>query len=489
VLSGPEGGRVFYDENTGQLKDHDPLETKLNLETRFWPARICEDDTGRLWMTHSQGVSFVRSDREGGGLDFSTYRIITDHIPTVHALPGGDIWLSSDNSLYHLRPPQTSDKSDPFQPILISVKDLRTGEELGPERALPMRWNLPYSENSIALRFFSGSYATRHALRYEARMNGGEWTPLDSSLLSLSNLREGEYRTEVRLLDAQGPIGRSTFLTFTVAPPWTRTLTAYVLYTIALVGLVFAVVQFFLNRAKAQSKALEKLVAQRTQQLQTAMKDLERETRTAATLAERNRLAGEIHDSLEQSFSALALQLETTAQFGGCPAEVSAGLKVARHMIAFSRDEVRHAVWDLHSPLLEAGGLKEALERLIALLVPSSVHAVVVVQGRPHSLGSTVEHHLLRIAQEGIANAVKHAGAQRIEVRLTFADHAVSLTVFDDGKGFDPETVLIGASGHFGLKSLRGRASKAGGKLEIISQIGQGTRVTASIPKVKTTIV
>ena len=226
---------------------------------------------------------------------------------------------------------------------------------------------------------------------------------------------------------------------------------------------------------------LRRRVASRTAELRTAMEKLQRETQTAATLAERDRLAGEIHDSLEQGFSGLILQLDTTAKLGACPPEVRTGLGLARNMVAFSRNEVRHAVWDLQSPVLENSDLGTALKKIVEQLAPETPHSTISVEGEARPLGSAVEHHLLRIAQEAIANGVKHAAAQNLDLVLSYSATEVSLSIRDDGCGFVPGDVLTGGLGHFGLRSLRGRASKIQGTLAITSEPGRGTTVAVRV--------
>jgi signal transduction histidine kinase len=227
---------------------------------------------------------------------------------------------------------------------------------------------------------------------------------------------------------------------------------------------------------------LRRRVAQRTAELHATMEKLRRETQTAATLAERNRLAGEIHDSLEQGFSGLILHLDTTAKKTQCPPDVRAGLALARNMVAFSRNEVRHAVWDLQSPILDNSDLGTALKNIIEQLAPETPHTTLTVRHAPRPLGSAVEHHLLRIAQEAVTNCVKHAEARSLEMILDYAEAEVVLTICDDGRGFVPGQVLNGGVGHFGLRSLRGRASKIHGTIAIVSAPGEGTRVEVRVP-------
>ena len=104
-------------------------------------------------------------------------------------------------------------------------------------------------------------------------------------------------------------------------------------------------------------------------------------------------------------------------------------------------------------------------------------------------LSSAVEHHLLRIAQEAITNTVKHAGARNLDIALTYSPEQVRLTIADDGQGFEPGEVLTGELGHFGLRSLRGRASKIRGTLKISSHIGLGTKIEVVVPSTATVTI
>jgi signal transduction histidine kinase len=482
VLAGPENKPVFFDENTRAVTDA-PGVRELFDQSPHPIQRIAEDDTGLFWGSFQHGIlSFAR---EAGRLtiDSTTYGAINEQIPLVQALPGGDIWVSSGQSLYHLDRKRARLPAPQFQPVLTSIRDGRTqAERFRTNRGLVPPGTLSYRDNSITFSFFAGSYSWKRVPAYEFRLNDEPWHTVAGSTLVFSDLPEGDYQLNLRLTDNRGPIGKPWRLNFSVAPPWYRTPYALATYPLLAVAVLFGLLRYSLRRAKARTAALEKLVADRTRELQTTMNQLQRETQTSATLAERNRLAGEIHDSLEQGFTGLTLQIETTANFSSCPPEVKNGLAVALNMVAFSRNEVRHAVQNLHSPILDSADLETALRHIVAQTVPSPGYATIRTEGSPRPLGSTVEHHLLRIAQEAITNAVKHASASRLEVVLSFGPSGVQLAICDDGRGFDPGAVLNSNFGHFGLPSFRGRASKIGGTVEIISRPGAGTRIVVHVP-------
>jgi signal transduction histidine kinase len=478
VLSAPPHGRLFFDDRREEFVSHPPLKSALEAAP-YWVSRLEEDGTGNLWASHEHGIFVLHRKGETYEADTATYSVLTEHNSQVKTLPGGGVWISDGESLYHTDRLRRADTLPAFRPTLVSAREIRGNREL---LVAPSSSNLlaplTYAENSVAFRFFAGSYAARHTPNYEFRMNDNAWSSLEaSSLLRLLDLHEGAYRLEVRLVDDRGPLGPTVAYQFTILPPRYRTWYAYAAYVLAAALLVFVLVRLFLHRAKAQHAILEKMVAVRTDELNTAMQRLEQETRTAATLAERNRLAGEIHDSLEQGFSGLMFQLETTAGLADCPPAVKGGLVVAKNMVAFSRNEIRHAVWDLHSPMLESGGIEPALKNIIAQIAPDQKQMTLDVRGTPRSLGSSVEHHLLRIAQEAIANAVKHAGASRVDVRLEFSEQQVQMSVTDDGCGFNPAVAMGPPAGHMGLRSMRGRADKIGATLHVDSRPGAGTRI------------
>ncbi|WP_158305429.1 sensor histidine kinase [Opitutus terrae] len=490
VLSGSEGQRVFFDERR-QTFTAAPELNELFRQAPYPLVRICADETGTWWGSHQQGVLWVTARAGRYTFDSTSYQAIDERVPLIRALPSGEIWVSTGQSLYRLDRHGSSPPAAAFSPVLVSIRDSRTNAEIPRPAGTPaLLQPLGYDQNSVRFDFFAGSYASMRPPAYEYRLNDQPWEQVASgSSVALSDLHEGVYRLRVRLIDSRGPIGASKAFGFTVTPPWYRHWYVLASYPILLAALLFGLVRFAMRRAEARNAALEQLVAQRTGELQTTMRQLQQETRTSATLAERNRLAGEIHDSLEQGFTGLTLQLETTAAFSTCSPEVKSGLAVALNMVAFSRNEVRHAVRDMHSPILASADLETALRQILAQVAPHADYARLRIEGSPVRLGSSVEHHLLRIAQEAIANAVKHAAASHLAVTLAFRKSEVELDIRDDGRGFDPAAVLNAGIGHFGLPSFRGRANKIGGTVEITSRPGAGTRITVRVPVEKAVIL
>ena len=483
ALSGSGASALFLDEQTLAPVEA-PALRRLFAESPHWIQRLCRDDQGRLWASYDRGVMAVAEVEGRWRFDDRTYAGINGPTPRVTALPGGDIWVSTGGSLHHLRPEGQAAPPPASEPLLLSIRNGRTnaripsgnlsGGELG---------RFAYSANSLQLDFFAGSYAAVRPFSYECRLNDREWQRVTTgSSVLLSDLYEGHYDLAVRTVDGDGTAGPATRFRLEIAPPWYRRWFSFAAYPLLAAGLVLGVQRLAVRRARQRQAELERQVTERTGELHATMEQLEQVTMTSATLAERNRLAVEIHDSLEQGFAGLSLQLETTAGLSGCPQPVKAGLTAALNMVAFCRDEIRHAVQDLHSPILDSVDLGAALEQIATQLIPLADFATIRVEGTPRPTDPATEHHLLRIAQEAIANVVKHAAARHVEIVLAYETDGVRLCIRDDGKGFDPEAVRRGPGGHFGLPSFRNRASKIGGSVRIDSRRGTGTTITVRVP-------
>jgi signal transduction histidine kinase len=222
------------------------------------------------------------------------------------------------------------------------------------------------------------------------------------------------------------------------------------------------------------------LARRRLRQSTVARKQSEAEF--SAILAERNRIAREIHDTLAQGLGAISMHLEVAK------GEVSAGSSAAAHLAeasSLTRDslrEARNSIWNMRSQVLErhdlAGALAGVLDQLTEI---DDIEGRFLVNGDRFRLSPVTENNLLRIGQEAISNAVKHSEAKHIEVTLGFSAREVSIRVKDDGCGFDP--VESQADGrHFGIVGLRERAQELGAVLRLASAPGHGTEVILNFP-------
>ncbi len=223
--------------------------------------------------------------------------------------------------------------------------------------------------------------------------------------------------------------------------------------------------------------------------------------REAGRLAERQRLAREIHDTLAQGLSSIvllaraaesALPSATLPEASEAPA-ASAARERIREIGATAADnlaEARRFVADLTPPSLQDSTLPEALRRAVAgsgaaTGAGAGPEVAFHVDGDPVPLPVEAEVALLRLTQEALANARRHAGAERVAVTLSYLDDQVTLDVYDDGRGFDPDgpgRMARGRGAGFGLHGMRERIADLGGDFAIESAPGEGTAVAASLP-------
>jgi signal transduction histidine kinase/ligand-binding sensor domain-containing protein len=208
-----------------------------------------------------------------------------------------------------------------------------------------------------------------------------------------------------------------------------------------------------------------------------------------ARVAERTRIARDLHDTLLQSFHGLLLRFQTVLEMmpGGQPKELLAStIDQAAEAITEGRD----AVQGLRSSVAESNDLADAIralgEQLAADQDGEDAALCVEVQGAPRALRPIVRDDVFRIAGEALRNAFRHAGAKRIEVELRYDSEGLRLRVRDDGKGIDAKVLSQGGrEGHFGLHGMRERATLIGGKLAVWSTAGSGTEIDLSIPALR----
>lgn len=200
-----------------------------------------------------------------------------------------------------------------------------------------------------------------------------------------------------------------------------------------------------------------------------------------AVLAERGRFAREIHDSLAQGLTSISLQLECVrAEVIADPEKARLHLENARGLVRDSLREARRTVWNLRPLALGEADLATALQRFATDLTrDAKIAEHQEIEGTPRPLSAEHENTLLRIGQEALTNAVRYSGANKIVVRLRFGNDWVTLSVRDNGKGFDvAERVGKG----YGLTGMHERVAALGGSLSIDSQPGEGTEVSATLP-------
>ncbi|GLP71929.1 histidine kinase [Streptomyces sp. TUS-ST3] len=210
------------------------------------------------------------------------------------------------------------------------------------------------------------------------------------------------------------------------------------------------------------------------------------QAREAGVADERRRLAAEIHDTLAQGLTGIIAQLQVvvnTPDENQARAHVHRAMDLARHSLG----EARRSVHNLAPVALDDAGLPEALKQTVADWGErTGVRAEFTVTGTAEQLHDEVSATLLRIAQEALSNAARHAHATRLGVTLSFLTDEVILDIRDDGRGFDPLALPARTrTGGFGLDGMRARAERIAGSLTVESEPGHGTALSARVPLVR----
>jgi signal transduction histidine kinase len=204
---------------------------------------------------------------------------------------------------------------------------------------------------------------------------------------------------------------------------------------------------------------------------------LHEQTRELSIVAERNRLALDLHDAVSQKLFGLVLNAEAAGTLlERDPAAARDQVAKLQTLAQDALEELRSLVFELRPPELENDGLAGALRKHVELLRRLEQHEIELVVGEELPIAATRDREILRIAQEALHNALKHARAHRVAVRLHADDGRLVLEVEDDGVGFDPSASGTRAR-RLGLTSMEERAQRLGGTLEIRSAEGAGTTV------------
>jgi signal transduction histidine kinase len=205
--------------------------------------------------------------------------------------------------------------------------------------------------------------------------------------------------------------------------------------------------------------------------------------RRSAVLEERNRLAGEIHDSLAQFFTGISMQLGAAKEvFKAGSGNTLSYLERASDLAQFGLSEARRSAFSLQPTIIEESGLIEALQQLVQRSnIPGRLRCNFHSSGVPEeSLPPSVQQDLLRIAQEAMSNAVRHAKPTVISVNLRCNPSDLVLEVSDNGSGM-ADSQAASKEG-FGFSNMRARAENIGAQLKVRTALGHGTTIVVQVP-------
>lgn len=425
--------------------------------------RIIEDKQQNLWCSSNKGIFRVNKTELDKGNVSPVYYGPADGTLTRECSGGGHPagWKTSDGRIWFATIKGLAVIDPEHIPLNTSPPPIAIEQLFVDNQSIPLTQKVTLSPGIARLDFYytALSFIAPENVRFKYKLEGFDDNWIDGGgrrVASYTNLRPGNYVFRVIAANNDGVWNESgAALDFYLQPRFYQTYWFYLLCV-----LLLALTAWQLYRLRVRRMALE----------------------FRAVLAERNRIAREIHDNLAQDILGISVQLELVARLMPAAAEIAKGhLDRARMLVRNSMTEARRYVWDLRSQELQKKDLPAALrDTTRRLTAESNVETVVEVAGPMRALPVEVETNLLRIGQEAVNNAVKHAGANRIEVGLNFDTRKVQLSVRDDGRGFDPSEQI--ADGHFGLLGMRERAEQIGGVLSIDSAPERGTQIAVEVP-------
>jgi signal transduction histidine kinase/ligand-binding sensor domain-containing protein len=442
-----------------------------SLADRTSPLRlpihaILEDAHHRVWLSTPQGVFRVSRAAlrrpPAGGLPIVAF----DHhdgMPSRETNGGGQpvAWLTREGALYFptsrgLARLDPGSPSAPPLPFRLHILKAESDETVLPD-TVPVL--VPPGTHRFEVYYTATSLTRAGKIRFRYRLEGWEdlWNEVgDRRFSAYSNLPPGSYRFVVQAwrLDEDGPPQEQS-VAVKVQPFFYQRPVFWAICALGAAGFAWWLLRLRLQQVEARS----------------------------AVLAERNRMAREIHDHLAQGFTGVLLQLEAAeAKLGrmqGDPAPILTRLDHARNLAVASLQEARRSVMTLSPRKPEGADLLGALRTLAdRLLAGTDIQVELAQTGTPRPLRSRLEEELLRMAQEMLTNALRHGKARWVRVVLQFEGGQVRLSIEDDGQGFDPATVTAG----YGMRSIRESIRQMRGDLEIDSTPGFGSRITITLP-------
>ncbi len=361
---------------------------------------------------------------------------------------GGPVWVPDVAALTSLKLPEVRIES-------IQVDGL----SLTPYSPPPAR-----GASRLVVTFAAPSFLHPHRLRFQHRLRGlhEDWINAGEARQAVyPNLPPGIYTFEVRTEnEAHGPPSQSNrrALTFELRPPLYRSRGALVAAAIAIL-LMFVVV----TRSRRQQRMRAR----------------------AAVDQERTRIAGDLHDTLEQTLVAVGFQLQAVeSQYDNRPA-MSKHVGRARELLTEGMVQARASIWSLQSagagPSDLAGSLGVSIGQMVR---DSNVQMRIETTGTPWETSGNVKGEIERIVGESVTNALKHAKPSSIDLLLAFHPLRLTVLIRDDGRGFDPASLPAPhPGGGLGLGGMRARATRLGAKLEFSSKIDSGTSVVIELPR------
>jgi ligand-binding sensor domain-containing protein/signal transduction histidine kinase len=445
----------------------------MPAELRGQILGIAEDRFGWLWMATSGHVLRVNREKLLNGTlasgDLRAYGMAdglrgiqgVKRAQSVVADPEGRIWFSLNRGISVVDPARLNMDAEP---VIVHMQGLTAdGDPIAPGGSL----HVPGGRRRVTFRYVGLSLSIPDRVRYRYRLDGFDrgWSePVAGREAIYTNLSPGSYRFRVMGTNSGGVWGRAAALDFEVDPLLWETWWFRALVVLACIGCILALYRMRLRQITTQIGV-----------------------RFEERLAERTRIAQELHDTLLQGFLSASMQVHVAVDRLPDDSPVKPGLKRALELMRQVIDEGRNAVRGLRSSETASLDLERAFSRIqqeLALGERPGERAQfrVIVDGEQRPLHPVLRDEVYRIGREALTNAFRHAHAKKIEIELRYTTNRLGVFVRDDGCGIDPNVLRTGRDGHWGLSGMRERADRIGARLHVMSSPSAGTEVELSVP-------
>jgi signal transduction histidine kinase/ligand-binding sensor domain-containing protein len=432
--------------------------------------RALDDNAGSMWISSPKGIlrlSFDRIEHALAGalenLNPTTYEV-DDGMRTIecHRLSQpaggidreGNVWFPTTKGFVKIPPRREPSVAPP--PVFVEDS---SSEGVAPANRAEL--NLQSGSHNLAIRFTALHFGAPEKIRFRYRMEGFDqaWIPDSGTRTARYNrLPPGDYRFLVSASLPGGAWSEPPAAIFVhQLPQFSQTRWFVLLLALATAAAVTAVFRWRVH-----------IIRQRY----------------AAVIAERNRIGREWHDTLVAGFSAISLQLDAAMfRLGDQSGPTQEVLEMTRKMVHHYRAEARRVIWDLRDNRPDSESLVEAVSSALRQATfGKAIEGTIAISGEAVRAPREMEHNLLRICQEALANAIRHGQPQHLRLEVEYATDVLKVRIQDDGKGFDPECMNGLNGGHFGLTVMAERARRFGGTLHLESRLGSGTVVEAAMP-------
>jgi signal transduction histidine kinase/ligand-binding sensor domain-containing protein len=448
----------------------------LPCDTIHWSTK---DANGSLWLYAGCGLVRIARDDLAAWVADPSHRVApkvwgaSDGVPLmvtppayfnppVATSPDGKLWLAGATEVQLVDPDHMP--SNPVPPP-VHIETLVADQKPYP---VADGLRLPPLARDITIEFAAVTLADPRSTRFRYLLEGhdNDWQEaIDRRQASYTNLPPGRYRFRVKAANNSGVWNEDgAQLDFSIEPAFYQTTWFRAGGAALFIGLV--------------AGAFHLWHRMRMRRLQRQF-----EATLEARVAERTRIARDLHDTLLQRFHGLLLQFQAAINLlPDRPRESRQVLTRAVDQVAEAITEGRDTVQALRTSVQETNSLAESLRTLADDLTHENAPAptaLVEVHGPSRALHPLVRDETFRIAGEALRNAFRHAGATQIHVEISYDKRQFSVRVRDDGKGIDPEVLRAGEKeGHFGMSGMRERAELVGGTLEVHGAPGSGTEVS-----------